>query len=40
MSWGRYIIIQYITVHIKFLLSLYKEGAGEVFLQIPDMHYI
>jgi len=40
MIWGHCIVIRYITVDINSLLNLYEQGAGEVFLQLADMHHI
>jgi hypothetical protein len=28
------------TVNIKFLLAIFKEGTGNVFLQPADIHHI
>jgi hypothetical protein len=37
---GPYILVQYIAVFIRFLLTIFKEGAGNTFLWLTDTHHI
>ena len=39
-SRGRRFLVQCIAVNVGFSLALFKEGSGNVFLELSDMCHI